>query len=277
MNDAYVNALNTQKATQSWMDAVSENMVNIYTPGYRESKVTFKTFLDSTYSDTYMRSTRQGKATPGTSDENVFLEGSGFFVLRNENGKLAYTRLGEFKFDGDGVYKAADGSVVQGYIMNDKGEIVSGTKSLSQEDFDKTMAEGGALSIPTTEIKLWVDPDNGKFLGKYDEYEIKEDGILYGKANNGKDTTPLYKISVMNFHNPQGLFEYKSGQFIETEESGKPVMGRGEIRSGLLELSNTDFKGNISYYQQAKMQLELSNKMISSYKELLQNAIQLMS
>ena len=129
MNDAYVNALNTQKATQGWMDAVSENMVNIYTPGYRESKVTFKTFLDSTYSDTYMRSTGQGKATPGTSDENVFLEGAGFFVLRNENGKLAYTRLGEFKFDGDGVYKAADGSVVQGYIMNDKGEIVSGTKS----------------------------------------------------------------------------------------------------------------------------------------------------
>ena len=53
-------------------------------------------------------------------------------------------------------------------------------------------------------------------------------------------------------------------------------MGRGEIRSGLLELSNADFKANISYYQQAKMQLELSNKMISSYKELLQNAISLM-
>ena len=138
------------------------------------------------------------------------------------------------------------------------------------------MAEGGALSIPTTEIKLWVDPDNGKYLGKYDEYEIKEDGILYGKANNGKDTTPLYKLSVMNFHNPLGLFEYKQGQFVETEESGKPVMGRGEIRSGLLELSNADFKANISYYQQAKMQLELSNKMISSYKELLQNAISLM-
>ncbi len=81
----------------------------------------------------------------------------------------------------------------------------------------------------------------------------------------------------MNFHNPMGLFEYKSGQFVETEESGKPVMGRGEIRSGLVELSNADFKANISYYQQAKMQLELSNKMISSYKELLQNAIQLMS
>ena len=277
MNDAYVNALNTQKATKSWMDAVSENMVNIYTPGYRENKITFKTFLDSTYSDCYMKKTMQGKATPGTSDENVFLEGTGYFVVRNEEGKLAYTRLGEFKFDSDGTYKATDGSKVQGYIMNDKGEIVSGTKSLSQEDFDKSLAEGGALSIPTTEIKLWIDPDNGKYLGKYDEYEIKEDGILYGKANSGKDSTPLYKLSVMNFHSPEGLYEYKSGQFVETEASGKPVMGRGEIRSGLLELSNVHFKGNISYYQQAKMQLELSNKLISSYKELLQNAISLMS
>ncbi len=277
MNDSYVNALNTQKATKNWMDAVAENMVNMYTPGYRESKVTFKTFLDSTYSDCYMKATGQGKATPGTSDENVFLEGTGYFVVRNDEGKLAYTRLGEFKFDSEGVYKSTDGSKVQGYIMNDKGEIVSGTRSLTQEDFDKSLAEGGALSIPTTEIKLWVDPDNGKYLGKYDEYEIKEDGILYGKANNGKDTTPLYKLSIMNFHNPEGLYEYKQGQFVETEASGKPVMGRGEIRSGLLELSNVDFKGNISYYQQAKMQLELSNKLISSYKELLQNVISLMS
>ena len=277
MNDAYVNALNTQKGNKKLDGRRFREYGEHLHAGISRNKITFKTFLDSTYSDCYMKKTMQGKATPGTSDENVFLEGTGYFVVRNEEGKLAYTRLGEFKFDSDGTYKATDGSKVQGYIMNDKGEIVSGTKSLSQEDFDKSLAEGGALSIPTTEIKLWVDPDNGKYLGKYDEYEIKEDGILYGKANNGKDTTPLYKLSIMNFHNPEGLYEYKQGQFVETEASGKPVMGRGEIRSGLLELSNVDFKGNISYYQQAKMQLELSNKLISSYKELLQNVISLMS
>ena len=33
--------------------------------------------------------------------------------------------------------------------------------------------------IPTTNIKLWIDPNNGKFLGKYDEYEIKKDGKAY--------------------------------------------------------------------------------------------------
>ncbi len=276
MKDAYVNAINIQAATRNWMDAVTENMVNMYTPGYRENQVTFKTFLDAVQLDGYLKNTSQGKAIPGTSTENVFLEGNGYFVVRNNEGRLAYTRLGEFKFDGEGVYKATDGSKVQGYILNDHGEIMAGTKSLTSAEFDETTANGGALSIPTTEIKLWIDPDNGKFLGKYDEYEIKEDGILYGKTNGGKEATPLYKIAVMNFHNPQELYQYKDGYFVETAESGRPVIGKAEITSGMIELSNIDFKANATYYQEAKMQMELSNKLISSYKQLLQNALQLL-
>ena len=276
MNDSFVNAINTQYAAQNWMDAVTENMVNLYTPGYKENQVTFKTFLDSTIVDGYLKNQDQGKSVPGTSPENLFFEGQGFFVLRNEDGRLSYTRLGEFKFDGQGVYKSTDGAKVQGYILNDKGEIMSGMKTMNKEEFNATLAQGGAMSIPTTEIKLWIDPDNGKFLGKYDEYEIKGDGILYGKNNGGKDMTPLYKVATANFHNPQELFQIAEGRFIETENSGKPVAGRGEIRSGLLELSNTDFKANITYYQQAKMQMELSNKLVSSYKQLLQSAIGLL-
>ena len=63
MNDAYVNAMNTQKASINWMDSVTENLANIYTPGYRENKVTFKTFLDSISCDGFLKNTDQGKAT----------------------------------------------------------------------------------------------------------------------------------------------------------------------------------------------------------------------
>ncbi len=277
MRDSYINAMNVQKTTVHWMNAISENLVNLYTPGYRENQMTFKTYLDAAVPDRVLKNTGQGKAIPGTSNENVYLEGNGFFVLRNEEGRIAYTRLGEFKFDGEGVYKAADGSKVQGYILNDKGEIMSGTKSLSDSAYEDTIAQGGALAIPTTEIKLWIDPDNGKYLGKYDEYEIKGDGILYGKANNGKDCTPLYKLALMNFHNPQELFEYKQGQYLETEYSGKPVIGKGEVRSGLIELSNIDFKANATYWQEANTQLDLSGKIMSTYKQLLQSAMELLS
>ena len=113
-------------------------------------------------------------------------------------------------------------------------------------------------------------------MGKYDEFEIKGDGILYGKANNGQESSPLSKLAIMNFHNPQELFQYKDGMFVETEASGRPVIGTGEVRSGLIELSNVDFKTNISYYQEAKLQMDLAKSIISGYTELLKNTIALM-
>ena len=38
---------------------------------------------------------------------------------------------------------------------------------------------------------------------------------------------------------------------------------------------DVDFKGGISQYQQAKVQLELSSKLISSQKQLLEEALKL--
>lgn len=275
MNDIYTTAINTQKATVHWMDFLGENLTNIYTPGYRENKVTFNTFLGGAVIDHPVKSFSQGKSTPGTSNENLFFEGTGFFVLRNEEGNVAYTRLGDFKFDKEGVYRSASGDTVQGYILNDKGEIMAGTKSIKADLFEETALKGGAMSIPTTNIKLWIDPNNGKFLGKYDEYEIKNDGTIYGKADGGNRSVPLYKIATANFHNPNGLYEVKEGKYVETSESGKPVVGRGEIRSGLLEQSNTGFKDNMANYQMAKVQMELVNALIKTNKDLLQSAMEM--
>ncbi len=275
MNDAFVTALNTQKATVNWMDVLAYNMGNIYTPGFKENKVTFQTFLGGAILDNPLKNLGQGKSTPGTSNSNLFLEGKGYFLVKNSEGKNIYTRHGEFTFDKEGVYKNKEGHTVQGYILNDKGEIMQGLKSIDADLYQQTGKNGGAMNIPTTNIKLWIDPNNGKYLGKYDDYEIKGDGVLFGKADKGQKVVPLYKIANMNFHNPAGLYEIKDGQFIETEESGSPVAGRGEIRSGLLELSNVDFKGNISEFQKAKVQLELSNKLISSNKQLLEETLKL--
>ncbi len=275
MNDSFVTALNTQKSTTNWIDVIAHNMTNVYTPGFREQQVNFKTFLGGAISEDYDKKLDQGKSTPGTSKENLFLEGKGFFLVKDETGKSIYTRLGEFKFDNEGVYRDRSGNTVQGYILNDKGEIMQGTKSVTSDLYEETAMKGGALDIPTTNIKLWIDPNNGKYLGKYDDYEIKNDGTIYGKADNGKRSVPLYRITTRNFNNAAALYEFKDGQFLETEESGKPLIGVGEIRSGLLEMSNADFKGNISYYQMAKLQMDVANKLISTQKELLQETLRL--
>lgn len=275
MYDSFITALNTQKTTMDWMEAITKNLSNIYTPGYKEVQSNFKTFLDGSMIDDLRTKTDQGKAVPGTSPSNIYLEGEGFFVMKDENGKSIYTRLGEFTFDGEGLYKSSDGKNVQGYILNDNGEIMAGAKPQNIDPNTGTSKNGGPADIATTNIKLWIDPSNGKYLGKYEEYEIKEDGILYGKADKGKIKVPLYKIAVMNFHNPGALTEVKENQYVENKFSGNPVAGRGEIRSGMIEMANTDFKANIAYFQQAKMQMELTNKLISSNKQLLEEAMRL--
>ena len=47
MNDIYTTAINTQRATIQWMDVLAENLTNVYSPGYRENKVNFKTKISS--------------------------------------------------------------------------------------------------------------------------------------------------------------------------------------------------------------------------------------
>ena len=82
MNDAFVTAINTQYATINWMDVIADNMTNVYTPGFKEKQVNFKTFLNGAINDDYSKKMSQGKSTPGTSNDNVFLEGKGFFLTK---------------------------------------------------------------------------------------------------------------------------------------------------------------------------------------------------
>ena len=111
MNDSFTTALNTQRATSNWMDAISENLTNIYTPGFKENKMNFQTFLGGVAIDNFSKNQNQGKSTPGTSNANLFLEGKGYFLTRTSEGKAIYTRHGEFDFDAEGVYKTKNGSL----------------------------------------------------------------------------------------------------------------------------------------------------------------------
>ena len=64
MNDLYTTAINTQRATIQWMDVLADNLTNVYTPGFRENKVTFKTFLGGAVIDNNVKNLGQGKSTP---------------------------------------------------------------------------------------------------------------------------------------------------------------------------------------------------------------------
>ena len=78
MNDLYTTAINTQKATVQWMDVLADNLTNVYTPGFRENKVTFKTFL--------------GGAVIDNNIKNLVMEASSEGLLHNRCKNLKFKR-----------------------------------------------------------------------------------------------------------------------------------------------------------------------------------------
>jgi flagellar hook protein FlgE len=220
----------------------------------------------------------QGKAMPGRSPSNLFIEGKGMFVVRKNDGTMVYTRLGDFRFDADGTLVNELGYKLQGYLTDEKGNIINTgatQKNAKGSPNNPNHNSGGPGHMPTTEINLWIDPSNGKFFGKYDEYKVKADGTVVGVSDKGKKTVPLYKVALVAFTNPEGLSQVEPNYFAPTIASGEPVEGAGEIQSGLIEKSNVGLRETVNYLSEAKLQLDVTSKLISTNKQLLQESLRL--
>lgn len=276
MMDPYITALNSQKAALAWFDAVTTNLGNVYTPGFREERMTFSDFLNGVQLQEMERSKEQGKSHPGKGPTNLMVEGEGYFVVRKDDGALRYTRVGDFKFDADGTLVNEAGDKVQGYLLGEDGKVVNGADTFpSPAGNNPSQSQGGPGHLPTSEVNLWVDPSNGKFFGKYDEFKIRSDGVVLGLRDNGKESMPLYKIALVNFTNPTALTMVEDQLFVPSPLSGEPMEGTGEVRSGFIETSNVSVREQVGYIQQAKLQLDISAKLISTNKTLLEEALRL--
>ena len=277
MMDPFITALNTSRAARAWYESTAVNLGNIYTPGYREEAIQFTDFLSGVRAADVERKKDQGKSHPGKGPANLMVEGDGYFVIRKKEGQLRFTRTGDFKFNGEGTLVNEKGDKVQGYLLDESGKVLQSADAVMglPNALNPSQSKGGPGHVPTTDVTLWVDPTNGKFFGKYDEYKIRSDGTLVGMAQGGKETVPLYKIALANFTNPSGLAQIEELQFVPTALSGEAMEGTGEVRSGLVELSNVDLRNQVEYLQQAKTLMNFSTKLVQTNKTLLEEALRL--
>jgi flagellar hook protein FlgE len=279
MYDPYITAVNAERASLAWYENLTLNASNLYTPGFRERRMFFSDFIQGADSVEHSYKAEQGKALPGRAPSNLFIEGKGYFVVRTPEGKTLYTRVGDFKFDSKGTLTNELGHKIQGYITDDKGNVLpTGTTQYNANGSPNNPAQtqGGTGALATTDITMWLDPANGKFFGKFDEYKVKADGTVIGSADNGKKIVPLYKLAIVNFVAPENLTEVTDNYFVPSARSGQPVEGTGEIRQGLIEASNSGLREIVSHLQQAKLQLDMTNKLITTNKQLLNESLQLL-
>ncbi len=118
-------------ASQSALQAVSNNIANVSTDGYKDQNVTFSDIFaqsgiangakdpiqagDGVETASTTTNFSDGTATETKIASNLALSGDGFFVVRQPSGATAYSRAGDFTTNNTGQLIAPDGSLVLGY------------------------------------------------------------------------------------------------------------------------------------------------------------------
>ncbi len=148
MITAMLNGVSGVSSFSLWLDVVSDNLANISTVGYKESRVTFRDIHDRTLMlgsaprgekggvnpeqtgfgtavATIGRVFSQGDLMFSGESTDLAIEGDGFFVLTDNKGKLGdpdhmyYTRAGAFDLDAEGnLVDTNTGYLVLGYLAN---------------------------------------------------------------------------------------------------------------------------------------------------------------
>ncbi|GAP22498.1 flagellar hook-basal body protein [Leptolinea tardivitalis] len=100
-------ATNGLIARQLDMDSISNNIANIHTAGYKQSRINFQELLNNkeisgTYAACTQSGTAQGVLSITNNPMDWGIEGAGFFGIKLPDGTLGYTRDGTFSLDKNG-------------------------------------------------------------------------------------------------------------------------------------------------------------------------------
>ncbi|NOT01283.1 MAG: flagellar hook-basal body complex protein [Phycisphaerales bacterium] len=136
-------------SNQFAVETIGNNVANVNTTAYKNSRALFETLMFQTTSDGTRPSAETGGTNPiqfgygstlATTQRNfnqggtertgvtsdLAVDGRGFFVLQNPDGTTVYTRDGAFSLNSDQTLVTSNGALVQGYSAGEDGTIDTG-------------------------------------------------------------------------------------------------------------------------------------------------------
>ncbi len=123
------------QAVENAMSAVSDNLANSETDGFKSQEVDFATLLGEyidgdalgggAVANGVSTNFSQGSVVQTNSSTNLAIQGNGFFMLQEGSGATDYTRNGNMTIGSDGSLLAFNGANVMGYAVNSSG-VASG-------------------------------------------------------------------------------------------------------------------------------------------------------
>lgn len=197
----------------------------------------------------------------------------------NTSNSTTFRYFFESTDDSDLDIALGDGTIV----FDGEGQISNGAQQMFSIDRNDTAAvspmqisvDFGSLSgISNSSSQLGLLSQDGSAPGTLVNFVTDETGIISGIFNNGV-TRPLGQLVLARFSNNHGLVENGGTTFREGSSSGPPNLstpgdfGVGTIRSGAIELSNTDVGRNLVDLILASTNYRGNARVISSVQTLV--------
>jgi flagellar hook protein FlgE len=291
MFNATTMAANSAQTSLEMIDFLTSNIVNGDTPGYNGKRFTFKDYLFGGTIEEAGYSWKQGRQMVRIGEPTkMMLRGKGFFTLTNQNnGEIVYTRLGDFHFDKNGYLVTNDGFALLGTALQSNVQPQGNSKfnkigpKFEFDTFSDPFSNPANRSYPQVgpgqeigkqqPINLSIDPRNGLYLGRYEKIRVDKGGVIWGKY--GDSEVSLYKITLRNFQNLNGLQNFRDAYWKQTTESGPALPSSAQVFNEALEKSNVWTKVEVDYIIEAQRQYAAA---INSHKvadRLIQQAIEL--
>ena len=170
LSTAMYTGLSGLDVNQTRINTIGHNIANVNTTAFKGSRTLFQTQFSQIYSlgtppsttsggtnpmqvglgavvGTTQRDSNQGSVETTGISSDLAMDGRGYFVLRQSDGRQVYTRDGAFSIDPDNRLVSMDGNLVQGFAVDDGFNIIPGVLR------DLTIPLGTlTMASPTTNV-----------------------------------------------------------------------------------------------------------------------------
>ncbi|MDR2534685.1 MAG: flagellar hook protein FlgE [Treponema sp.] len=121
---------------------------------------------------------------------------------------------------------------------------------------------------------------DGYGMGYLDNFKIDSSGVITGVYSNGSTRT-IAQIGMASFTNPGGLEKAGDNAYVVSTNSGAAnigpsgIAGKGEIRTGVLEMSNVDMAEQFTDMIVTQRGFQANSRTIQTADQLLQELLSL--
>jgi len=119
---------------------------------------------------------------------------------------------------------------------------------------------------------------DGLPAGRLTGISIDKEGVIFARFSNG-GATPLGKVAMTRFPNPQGLSKLGDTNWAQSASSGEPIPGEagagnfGSINSGALEQSNVEISAQLVNLIVAQQAYQANSQTISTENSIVQTIL----